>query len=106
MAHRRPKVDLRIQIVAWLTCLSAAYLLTLPIYRGLTAMDSALERLRRPPAAESYLIATRTLPVGHVVAPEDLDWGETPGFFPPHGLQDAELVLGKSVLERILVGEA
>ena len=103
------RVDLAnpwMQVLAWVTCLSCAYLLTLPIYRGLTAMDAALARLRQPPSAENFLVAKRVLPVGHMVTPLDLDWGRIPGFFPVGGLRDVDEILGRSVQERILAGDA
>ncbi|MEN0063996.1 MAG: Flp pilus assembly protein CpaB [Myxococcota bacterium] len=99
-------VDPRIQAIAWLTCISCAYQLTLPVYRLLHGLDSELARLSQPPSAESYLIATHTMQVGHVIQPEDLDWGQTPGFFPIGALQNATPFIGRSLKERVLAGDA
>lgn len=102
--HYKPPTSLT--VLVWLACVSAAYIITMPFYTGFFEMQDALRRLRKPPTAESYLVARHTLPIGHVIGEADLDWGQTPGFFPPEALQDVDRVIDKSVSERILGGDA
>ncbi|HHO53688.1 MAG TPA: Flp pilus assembly protein CpaB [Deltaproteobacteria bacterium] len=107
MPRRRPQVQLPgLALALGIGSLIVGTALTLSVYQNLSNLDAAWLAALHPEPHPSYLVATRTLPVGHVLTGDDLRPHTTPGWLPPELLQDPGALVGRTVQERILAGDA